>query len=429
VVDPSKINLDRIPQGARLRIFEYVRGVKGVKPRDVGVTPSYFYKIRRGVKPVSDKLLVKLLEYLSLDELRELIGPSVKARELIVSENGRLDYTTIVEILRIIEGESRKDPFLKSLIIDMARRWLEEARDLIHAYTIKPEHVEKFKRLISDRGRDTIDQHLRYLNRALRDLNFELSPDRLQEYMLELREREGENVARHTSKALKLFIKLVIKDPVLYNSFKVIRSRRVSSRIPLTLEQVRSIARNIHHLGAKAYFVLLAETGLRPGEVLSLTLDQVDLNDRTIRPLRAGETKRAYVSFFSEKTKDFLTKEYLPFREEFVNRYEVALRNLGYDNAYIGHWRRKLFPFKDYELRQEIYRASEKAIGRQIRLYDLRAFFASYMSLRGVPGQIIDLLQGRVPPKEFEVLQRHYLAISIGQLREIYDKTELVVLG
>ncbi|MHA1589094.1 MAG: tyrosine-type recombinase/integrase, partial [Candidatus Njordarchaeales archaeon] len=59
---------------------------------------------------------------------------------------------------------------------------------------------------------------------------------------------------------------------------------------------------------------------------------------------------------------------------------------------------------------------------------DLRSFFASYMSLKGVPGQIIDILQGRVPPKEFEILQRHYLAISIEQLRRIYDKANLVVL-
>jgi len=50
------------------------------------------------------------------------------------------------------------------------------------------------------------------------------------------------------------------------------------------------------------------------------------------------------------------------------------------------------------------------------------------MSLRVMPGQIIDLLQDRVPPKEFEVLQRHYLAISIEQLREIYDKADLIVL-
>jgi len=429
VVDPSKIDLDRIPQEARLRIFEYVRGVKKVKPRDVGVTPSYFYKIRRGVKPVSDKLLAKLLEYLSLDELRELIGPSVRARELIITKDGRLDYTTIVEILKIVESESRKDPFLKSLIIDMARKWLEEARDLIHAYTIKPEHVEKFKRLISDRAKKTREDHLRYLNKALRDLDWQLSPDKLQEYILELRAEEGEGVARHVSKALKLFIRLVVKDQVLYNSFKTIKPRGVGLRQPLTLEEIRAIAKNIHHLGAKAYFVLLAETGLRPGEVLNLKLEQLELPSRAVRVFKGNETKRAYISFFSRRTQEFLANEYLPYRDRAVKRFEHGLRGLGYDEDYIKNWRHKLFPFKEYVIRQEIYRASEKAIGRQIRPYDLRAFFASYMSLRGVPGQIIDLLQGRVPPKEFEVLQRHYLAISIEQLREIYDKAELEILS
>jgi len=208
----------------------------------------------------------------------------------------------------------------------------------------------------------------------------------------------------------------------------VVSAKSAGARMPLTLDQVRMIARNIQHLGAKAYFVLLAETGLRPGEVLSLTLDQIDLKGRTVEPLRPNETKRAYISFFSERTREFLEREYLPFREEFVNRYEAALRNLGYDSVHIEHWKRKLFPFKDYELRQEIYRASEKAIGRRIRLYDLRAFFASYMSLKGVPGQVIDLLQGRAPPREFEVLQRHYLIISIEQLKRKYDEAGLVIL-
>jgi len=266
LVDPSKVDISKIPQEARLKIFEYVRREKKVKPKDVGVTPSYFYKIRRKEKPVSDRLLSRLLEFLSLDELRELIGPTVKARELIITKNGHLDYTTIAEILKIIEEESRKDPFLKSLIIDVARKWIEEARDLVHTYTIKPEHVKKFKKLIADRSKDTIDQHLRYLNKALKDLNWELSPDKLSEYIIELKSEEGEHVARHVSKALKLFIKLVLKDPVLYNSFKVIRPKELSLKELLTLGQVREIARRIAHLGAKAYFVLLAETGLRPGD-------------------------------------------------------------------------------------------------------------------------------------------------------------------
>jgi len=50
------------------------------------------------------------------------------------------------------------------------------------------------------------------------------------------------------------------------------------------------------------------------------------------------------------------------------------------------------------------------------------------MSLRGVPGQIIDLLQGRVPPREFQILTRHYLAVNLRELREVYDKAGLVVL-
>jgi intergrase/recombinase len=70
----------------------------------------------------------------------------------------------------------------------------------------------------------------------------------------------------------------------------------------------------------------------------------------------------------------------------------------------------------------------DRVLGRRFRLYDLRAFYASYMSLRGVPGQVIDLLQGRAPPKEFQVLARHYLAIGIKELREIYDRAGLVVL-
>ncbi len=45
-----------------------------------------------------------------------------------------------------------------------------------------------------------------------------------------------------------------------------------------------------------------------------------------------------------------------------------------------------LFPFKDSTLRASIYAAMDKALGRWFRLYDLRAFFASYMSLKGCLG-------------------------------------------
>ncbi len=54
MVDPSKVDLSRIPQEARLKILEYVRREKGVKPRDLGVTSNnLIYKIRKGEGKVS----------------------------------------------------------------------------------------------------------------------------------------------------------------------------------------------------------------------------------------------------------------------------------------------------------------------------------------------------------------------------------------
>jgi len=50
------------------------------------------------------------------------------------------------------------------------------------------------------------------------------------------------------------------------------------------------------------------------------------------------------------------------------------------------------------------------------------------MSLRGVPAQVIDILQGRIPPRQFQILARHYLAFSIEDLRRMYDSAELCIL-
>jgi integrase len=172
---------------------------------------------------------------------------------------------------------------------------------------------------------------------------------------------------------------------------------------------------------------LLAETGLRPGEVLNARVQDLDLNERMLKVMKAGNsTKRSYIAFFSEKLRDYLKEEYLPYRGEFIEVREASVRNLLKEG--VAEWRNLLFPFKDSALRAAIYDAMDRALGMRFRLYDLRAFYASYMSLRGVPGQIIDLLQGRVPPREFQVLARHYLAVNIRELREVYDRAGLAVI-
>ena len=63
----------------------------------------------------------------------------------------------------------------------------------------------------------------------------------MQEYVTELSEGSL-NVAQHTAKSLKLFIKRVLKDPILYQAFKTLRIDYGLVAEPLTLEVVKSVS-------------------------------------------------------------------------------------------------------------------------------------------------------------------------------------------
>jgi integrase len=159
---------------------------------------------------------------------------------------------------------------------------------------------------------------------------------------------------------------------------------------------------------------------------LNAKVQDLDLSERMLKVMKLGNSKRSYIAFYSVKLRDYLRDVYLPYREGFIKDYEDKVRKLLREE--FSEWKNLLFPFKDSALRASIYEAMDRVLGRRFRLYDLRAFYATYMSLKGIPGQVIDLLQGRVPPKEFQILTRHYLAFNIKELRDMYDKAGLEVL-
>jgi integrase len=430
LVDPSLVDLRSLGDEVRFRIFDYLWS-KGVKSSELGIDPTYANKIKNRRARVSDALLERMLRMLSVDEFAVLVGSTVTQQSLqqpTVREPQSLGEAAIAleQHIRALELVLEKYPQLSNIAY---QKLVELLRARIRGYsvTVTREHVEAFERLLKSKAPKTREERLMYLRRALEDLGWELSAERLQEYIAELSE-ESPHVARHVAITLKAFIKHVLRDPNLYNAFKTPRVEYGLAAEPLTLEEVRAVARAIDWPPAKAYFALLAETGLRPGEVLNARVQDLDLNERILKVMKAiNTTKRSYIAFFSERLRDYLREEYLPYREEFVESVEPWVRNIRRD--YVSEWRNLLFPFKDSALRAAIYDAMDRALGRRFRLYDLRAFYASYMSLRGVPGQIIDLLQGRVPPREFQVLARHYLAVNIRELRDVYDRAGLVVLG
>jgi integrase len=430
LVDPSLVDFRSLSDEVRFRIFDYLWG-KGVRSSELGIDPTYANKVKNRKARVSDALLERMLRMLSIDEFAMLVGSSSAQQtlqQLTVREPQSLGEAAIAldQYVRGLELVLEKYPQLSNIAY---QKLVELLKVKVRGYSVAVtrEHVEAFEKLLKSKAPKTRVERLRYLRRALEDLGWELSAERLQEYIAELSE-ESPNVAQHTAKALKLFIKHVLRDPNLYNAFKTPKVELSLVAEPLTIEEVRAVARAIDWPPAKAYYALLAETGLRPGEVLNARLQDLDLNERMLKIMKANNTtKRSYIAFFSEKLRDYIRDEYLPYREEFIESVEPWVRNIRRD--YVNEWRNLLFPFKDSALRAAIYDAMDRVLGRRFRLYDLRAFYASYMSLKGVPGQIIDLLQGRIPPREFQVLARHYLAVNIRELRDVYDRAGLIVLN
>jgi len=322
-VDPSKVNLKSIGDEVRYRIFDYVRS-KGVTSRDLGINPTIINRIKNRRIRVSDRTLAKLLRFLTLEEFAELISgriPSQLIEPRDLSE-ALVKLESSINQLKILLD---KYPQLSSIAYQKFNEIISHLKH--YSITVTNEHIEKFKKILRDKAPKTASDRMRYLLRALRDLNYELSTDKLQEYIIDLKE-QSIYVAEHTAKALKLFIKHVIKDRNLYESFKTPRVTEEADKEIPTPNEVRAVAKAINWSPAKAYYCLLAESGLRPGELFKLIISEINIEERTIKPKRVTETKRAYIAFFSKQLQKYLKQVYLPYREEFISKYAKNMKYL-----------------------------------------------------------------------------------------------------
>jgi intergrase/recombinase len=80
----------------------------------------------------------------------------------------------------------------------------------------------------------------------------------------------------------------------------------------------------------------------------------------------------------------------------------------------------KLIPFDQSRLRREIKETVKQVLNHDFELYEVRKFFATHMISQGVPGSIVNTLQGRAPPSEFRILVEHYWSPRHEELRNWY---------
>jgi integrase len=193
--------------------------------------------------------------------------------------------------------------------------------------------------------------------------------------------------------------------PHLVESFKFPKRTYLPKTVP-SKEELRRFFEALDEDRDRAFFLLAATSGLRRSELLNLSLDDLDLENRTVIPRHAhenGSTKNSWVSCFNNEALSYL------------QRY---LDNRPTDND------KRLWIVGETAFRKAFNRANKKT-GLHITPQVLRFWVANEMSRLGMSDRFIDALQGRTPRS---ILARHYSDFSVERLKEAYDKANLTVL-
>jgi len=412
-LDPSKLDREK-----RIKILEKASEKLGKTElaKKLGVNVSTLYRyLKNEINNIPIDVVEKASEVLSIEEINDILYG------LQVAD---VDENVVISVI----VKMKRDPDFRAFFLSLMKQFLGEyINDASTSYMVTKEDVEKFLNYLKiTKSYKTFSTYRNYFVKILADLNYTLTREKLHDYIL-----KETSISRwrayQISKILKLFVKEIIMPKnnslgrELYDSFKIVRAEKNYTPVHLTVENIKAIFNAIKNEGAKAYFLLLAETGLRTGEVFNLKIDQVDLTNRVITINKVSKTKRAYITFLHKETTEYLKTHYFPFRENFIKTNENRITNSPLFKN-LQEWKAKLFPFDDYDVRNAIKDASRRVLGREFRLYDLRSFFASYLLKQGVSPLIVNLLQGRSSPQQFEILEKHYFVLSIEELREIYDK-------
>jgi len=420
MVDCNLLDLSQINEEQRRAIIEFVRERKGVRPKDLGVTDAYLRMVRAGKARAGDGLLCQALKYITEDELKLLLkGIVPEAR------------ASLNDAVRVI-ATARVDPEFREFLLGLIKEYLGDyITTLQQTWHVTEEDIEEFARAKRLKGLSdkTIRDEVHYIREALAELNWNLTPEGVREYLAELAEDGEAYVLKHTTYSLKSFLKTVLKprDPALfralYDVFTVYKPRNNNhTRLP-TIEQLRQVWQNLPTIESKFYFALLAETGLRPGEPFLLSIDDLDLEHGMLRIGKVTATKRAFITFLRPEFLDWVKTNYLPHRESWIERMGRAwsASNL-FGREIIENAKRKLIPFDQSRLRREIKETARQVLNREFELYELRKFFATHMISQGVPESIVNTLQGRAPPSEFRILVEHYWSPRHEELKGWYLK-------
>jgi integrase len=245
---------------------------------------------------------------------------------------------------------------------------------------------------------DTVEGIKRYLKRSDWIVSYETASAYLKTYLNKSPKTYNSQIT-----ILRRFMRDFQNSPQDIVSFKMAPVDYMGRNIELPTRAQMKIAFNaLKSDEAKTAFLFFATTGLRKNEILTLTVDKINLETKAVVPQHFTRVKRSGITFFNAETETWLKK------------------HLSYGDIKEG----KLFSFT-YQEWGKMWRTVSKAAGVKISPQVLRVWFSMEMGEQGIPDRFVDIFQGRAPRS---VLAKHYTAKGIEMLKRIYEKANLTII-
>jgi integrase/recombinase XerD len=261
---------------------------------------------------------------------------------------------------------------------------------------------------LSKRTVDNSSGHLFQVRRFLGSVNkhpSQVTAEDVRAYLSKFQSKSAYTRA-NVLKSLKRFFRDFLKMPQVVESFKFPKRGYTPKTVP-SKEDLRRFFDALENDRDRAFFLLAATSGLRRSELLSLALDDLNLENRTVIPKNAhqnGTTKNSWVSCFNEETQSVL-KKYLKVRPNSDDK--------------------RLFPVTEFAFRKAFKKANSKT-SLHLTPQVLREWFCCQLGELGMPDRYVDALCGRTPKS---ILGKFYTDYAPQKLKTIYDKANLSILN
>ena len=209
-------------------------------------------------------------------------------------------------------------------------------------------------------------------------------------------------------KALRRYLRDFLKLGKWIEEFKLPKKKVQAKKTLLpTNDQLVEFCSLLSPYQVQIIFLLMFNSGLRIGEILSLTFNDINLEQKMIDAsnIHKGKTKFSWFSFFTKQTSEYL--------EAYIQSNDFQFEEGNEDYS-------KLFTISARTVQQAFKDISE-LMGISLNPHLLRTIFAERCREAKIKNEYIDAFCGRTPKG---MLEQHYTDYSPEALRKQYIKVE-----